>query len=357
MVASDDSSADSSLEIYKYRRREKKEPIFMFPTDDGNNHAPGSGQDEKTAKTYAVLQEKRGEKKFQRLRFLFLLYNTNSWKVFIIGTIFFAYILDMWLYAFCDIDNRPFGYVLIAVSLDSVYTADVIFVVTLKISRKWRKTLNLVEEDTLKVVLDCLVAMPYSILYFIRIESFDLYVIVPIASMMREYRILKYFYNKSSQAGSNQWNQFLLQYLMIFLHLVHTFSCILYLFAYQGFEVDQIRSSWTMSSLHLPTEKKLDWYFVSAYWSIMFLTTNCLGDLYPLNTMERVCGSLAVIFGFLLTSIVFVGSLNSQFITITTRRSKYVSQLKKIKNHLKLINMDPDDSRRIIRYSQYNLRK
>ncbi|KPJ19458.1 Potassium voltage-gated channel protein eag [Papilio machaon] len=73
-------------------------------------------------------------------------------------------------------------------------------------------------------------------------------------------------------------------------------------------------------------------------------------DLYPVTTAERVTATAAILVGFLLTTIVFVGSLTSQFITITTRRAKYVRQLQKIQNHLKLIKMDEITTKRIIRY-------
>ncbi|CAH2040615.1 unnamed protein product, partial [Iphiclides podalirius] len=208
------------------------------------------------------------------------------------------------------------------------------------------------EPDLCRVILDIVLAVPYSLLYFIDPDEawFDFYTISPIMATIRVYRIIEYFYDRSTQAGSNQWTTFLVQYLILFVLSVHTWTCIWYLYAYRNYDIHKNRSSWATEAVYLPTETTFDWYFICAYWSVMFLTTNALGDLYPVTTPERISAIGAILLGFLLTTIVFVGSLTSQFITITTRRAKYVRQLKKIQNHLQLIKMDEFTTNRIIRY-------
>lgn len=207
------------------------------------------------------------------------------------------------------------------------------------------------EPDTVKIVVDVILAIPFSFFYLINYEflSFSFHAMSPLVATIRVYRIVEYFYDRSSQAGSNQWTSFLSQYLILFLLSVHTWTCIWYLFSYRSFDIHKIRSSWSYAAIYLPTESTMDWYYVCAYWSMMFLTTNALGDLYPVTVNERISAIIAILLGFLLTTVVFVGSLTSQFITITTRRSKYVRRLRKIQNHLKLINMDADTTNRIIR--------
>lgn len=306
---------------------------------------------EQVPKNYAILIESRSEVTNRKLRYALLIYSTPAWKLFILSVLIISYILDTWLYTFCGIDSRPFGIVILVVCLNLIFSIDVCIVFGLKFFKKWRKTLNLVEPDTSRVIVDVALAVPYSMLYLVnyKINCFDYHAIPPIAAIIRDYRILEYFYNKSSEAGSNQWTTFLFQYLVLLLISVHSWTCVWYLLSYGDFDINKIRMSWSVSATHLPTETTFDWYYVCAYWSIMILTTNALGDLYPVTAIERLPAIFAVILGFLLTTIVFVGSLTSQFLTITTRRSQYVRQLKKIQNHLQLIKMDSDTTKRIMR--------
>lgn len=264
---------------------------------------------------------------------------------------FFSYLTNSWLYTFCEPRERPFSAKTSLICLNSIFSADVAFLIGIKFSKKWRKTLNLVEPETYRVIIDIILAMPYSVLYFLDYEEvyFEFHAIPPLMALARHYRTIEYFYVRSSQAGSNQWTTFLFQYLILFVLSVHTCTCVWYLFSYREFDIRKIRSSWTTSAIFIPTETITDWYLVCAYWSVMCLTTNALGDLYPATTSERIAGIFAILLGFLLTTIVFVGSLTSQFITITTRRSKYVRQMNKIQNHLSLIEMDPDTTKRILR--------
>lgn len=347
------------MDIYKYRLREDRNDIFMasigIPSKRSlslKENVSIEIQDGKKQKTYTLLQETaRSEFTNNKLRYFLLTYSNTPWKIFNVTVLFIAYILDTCIYTFLDQHERSFWLVMILISLNIFFAFDVMVVVGLKFSKKWRKTLNLVEPETLRVMFDVILAVPYSFLYLVNQEhsSFDVHAIAPLVAILRIYRIIEYFYNKSLQAGSNQWTTFLGQYLILFVLSMHTWTCIWYLFSYRNFDIHKIRLSWSVSAVYLPTETTYDWYFVCAYWSVMFLTTNALGDLYPVTTTERIMATLAIILGFFLTTIVFVGSLTSQFITITTRRSKYVRQLNKIRNHLHLIQMDEDTTNRIIR--------
>ncbi|RVE53569.1 hypothetical protein evm_001710 [Chilo suppressalis] len=348
------------LDIYQYRRRADKDDIFMATTEFDSGGFSRHRQQiitneidaEKKQKTYAILQEPRTEFTNSKLRTILMIYSNSAWKVFILTALFITYILDSLIYTFVNAKQRSLEAIVVLICLNLIFTIDVVIFCGLKFFKKWRKTLNLVEPEMNRVLLDIVLAIPYSFLYLIPWEyaSFDLYAISPVVSLVRVYRIIEYFYIKSSQAGSNQWTTFLFQYLILFLLSVHTWTCVWYLFSDHSFNIHKIRSSWSAAAIYLPTEDTFDWYFVCSYWSVMFLTTNALGDLYPVTTTERITAILAILLGFLLTTIVFVGSLTSQFITITTRRSIYVRQLMKIRNHLKLIKMDPDTTKRIIRY-------
>lgn len=321
-------------------------------TSDGGHKIYYEVDEEKRQKTYAILQETRTEFTNSKLRTILMIYLSPAWKIFILTTVFISYLIESSLYTFCQPIDRPFWIIILLICFNFIFSLDVTIVFGLKFFKKWRKTLNLVEPETSKVILNVILALPVSFLYLVKYEktSFNFYAIAPIMALIRVYRVIEYFCNKSSQAGSNQWTTFLFQYLILFLLSVHTWTCVWYLFSDRNFDIHTYRSSWSSASIYLPTEVTFDWYFVCSYWSVMFLTTNALGDLYPVTTTERVTAILAILLGFLLTTIVFVGSLTSQFITITTRRSIYVRQLKKIKNHLHLINMDPDTTKRIIRY-------
>ncbi|XP_049871178.1 uncharacterized protein LOC126370383 [Pectinophora gossypiella] len=316
---------------------------LIYSVDIGKRH-----------RRYAILQEAPPEFTHSRLRYFLLMYSNTAWKLFIMMTLFIAYFLDTCLYTFFEQHARPLWMIVVLISLNFVFTFDVCVVVGLKLSKKWRKTLNLMEADTFKVIFDVILAIPFCFLYLIsfpkNVSVFDFYAIAPIVALLRIYRILEYFYGKSLQAGSNQWITFLGQYLVLFVLSAHTWTCIWYLFSSRTFDLHKIRDSWSISAVYLPTETTSDWYFVCAYWSVTFLTTNALGDLYPMTTTERMIATLSIVLGFTLTTIVFVGSLTSQFITMTTRRSKYVRQLNKIRNHLRLIRMDKETTRRIIRY-------
>lgn len=351
-----DDDSDSMLDVYKYRKRTDKDDLFSNAETirfcEGNKHNICYVIDEeKRKKTYAILQEARTEFTSSKLRTLLMIYSNSAWRVFILTIIFIAYLLESTTYTFCKPKERPFWAIIMSICFNFIFTFDVLIVFGLKFFKKWRKTLNLVEPETKRVILDVVLSIPFSFIYLLRYDthSFDYYAISPIMALIRVYRIILYFYNKSSQAGSNQWTTFLFQYLILFLLSTHTWTCIWFLFSDRTFAIHEIRSSWSAAAIYLPTEVTSDWYIVCGYWSVMFLTTNALGDLYPVTTTERVTAILAILLGFLLTTIVFVGSLTSQFITITTRRAIYVRQLMKIKNHLRLIKMDSDTTRRIIR--------
>lgn len=280
-----------------------------------------------------------------------MIYSDSGWNVFILTILFMAYLLESTIYTFCKPKERPCWAIIVVICCNLIFSVDVVILSGLKFIKRWRKTLNLVEPEMPRVILDIVLAMPFSFVYLLKYDKpmIDYYAISTILALTRVYRIILHFYKKSSQAGSNQWTTFLFQYLILFLLSMHTWTCIWYLFSDRSFAIDEIRSSWSAAAIYLPTEVTSDWYIVCAYWSVMFLTTNALGDLYPVTTTERVTATLVILLGFLLTTIVFVGSLTSQFITITTRRAVYVRQLLKIRNHLKLIKMDPDTTRRIIR--------
>lgn len=309
--------------------------------------------EEKLQKTYAILQEPRSEFKDDKLRYVLLIYTNPMWKLFNLSSIFIAYFLETCLYTFIAPKDRSIWIIIIIISLNFVFTIDVSIVFGLKFFEKWRKILNLVEPDTARVLLDVVLAIPFSFLYFIssvEYTAFDIYAIAPMIATARVYRIIEYSYSKSSRAGTNQWTTFLAQYLLLFLLSVHTWTCIWYLFSYRDFNIYQIHTSWSAAVVNLPTETTFDWYYVGAYWSVSIFTTNAFGDIYPVTTNERISATIAVLIGFWLTTVVFVGSLTSLFITISTRRANYVRQLKKIKNHLALIKMDTDTTKRIIRY-------
>nr|XP_026485505.1 uncharacterized protein LOC113393027 isoform X2 [Vanessa tameamea] len=354
-----EENEDSNLSIYKYRRRKDKPNVFINPPSIGRFSGEHSHNilvevdEKKQQKTYAILQESRSDFNNNKLRYILLIYTNPIWNLFNLSSIFIAYFLETCLYTFTAPQDRSIWMIILIISLNLVFTVDVIIVFGLKFFEKWRKTLNLVEPETIRVVIDVILAMPYSFLYLISTiehSSFNIYAIAPMMATARVYRIIEYSYIKSSQAGTNQWTTFLAQYLMLFLLSVHTWTCIWYLFSYRQFDICQIQSSWSAAVVNLPTETTFDWYFVGAYWSVMIFTTNAFGDIYPVTTNERITAAIAVLLGFLLTTVVFVGSLTSLFITITTRRAKYVRQLKKIKNHLSLIKMDVDTTKRIIRY-------
>ncbi|XP_061704790.1 uncharacterized protein LOC133516091 isoform X3 [Cydia pomonella] len=350
----DSGSNSNSLDIYKYRKRKDRNELFKEPdgdTYDVQNETIEDGTAEKP-KVYAILQENRTEFTNCNLRYVMLIYTNNIWNFVMLSVVITTYILETWLYTFCVTKDRTIGIIALIICLNLIFTFDVVIIFCLKFIKRWRRTLNLVEPETFRVILDVILAMPYGIFYFfdLHVVEFDLSFVAPLVAGIRVYRVIMYFYNKSSQAGRNQWTTFLFQYLILFLLGVHTLTCIWFQFAYRGFELKNLRSSWSAGAIHLPTASVTDWYCVCAYWSIMMLTTNSLGDLYPITTAERITAIVAIVIGFLLTTIVFVGSLTSQFLTITTRRSKYVRQLKKIQNHLKLIRMNDDTTRRIIRY-------
>lgn len=353
---------NESFDIYKYRGNTS---IFNNLLSIGIRKESATNiyteEHEKFQKKYTILQDTRSESHNAKLRYILLIYSTSSWKVFMLSVLIIAYLLDTWLYTFCHSNNRPLSIIIIVICLNLIFTLDVAIVFGLKFFKKWRKTLNLVEPNITRVIIDVILAIPYSVLYLCsyKNEAFDYHIIVPIAAVARDYRILEFFYNKSSQAGRNQWSTFLLQYLILFLISVHSCTCVWFLFSYHYFDINKIRMSWTISASHLPRETVLDWYFVCAYVSVMWLTTNALGDIYPIVTGERIFATITVLLGFLLTTIVFVGSLTSQFITITAKRSKYISHLKKIQNHLRLIKMDTKTTNHIMRlkiiYSKFLL--
>lgn len=345
--------------IYKYRRQSNRIESVLMDTLDSNQFSNISGSNlyheidkDNKQKTYAILQEKRYEFRNSKLKSMLLIYSKPAWNIFVLNSLFLAFFIDTCLYTFYTSDQRPLWLIILLIFLNLVFTCDVSIIAGLKFSKKWRKTLNLVEPDTYKVVLDVFLAVPYTVLYLFsnNIIPYGFHIVSPLSATLRIYRIIKYFYERSSQAGSNQWTSFLFQYLILFFLSVHTWTCVWFLFANKTFEVSLIPSSWAHSAIYLPTEDTIDWYFVCCYWSVMFLTTNALGDLYPVTTIERITAILATLLGFLLTTVVFVGSLTSQFINITTRRSIYVRRLQKIRNHLKRIQMDTDTTKRIIRY-------
>ncbi|KAM3966948.1 uncharacterized protein ACR2FA_011829 [Aphomia sociella] len=347
----------STFDVYKFRRQSDRNDMFISrpvaaPLPECSSNIRYEMDEEKIQKTYAILQETRTEFTNSKLRSILLIYSNPVWKVFILSIIFTEYILDTCIYTFCDVEERSMWIIGIIVFFNFIFTLDVIIISGLKFFKKWRKSLNLVEPEMYHVILNVILAMPYTFLYLLNYQKiyFDMLAIAPVMATVRVYRIIEYFYNKSSEAGSNQWTTFLFQYLILFLLSVHSWTCVWYLFSYRYFDIHEIRLSWSAAAIYLPTEVTFDWYFVCTYWSVMFLTTNALGDLYPVTTIERITAILAILLGFLLTTIVFVGSLTSLFITITTRRAKYVRQLQKIHNHLELIKMDKDTSRRIIRY-------
>lgn len=345
---------DEGLDVYRFRRRAIQSDGQSAPPKiaSGLTSIRFEMDDDRPHITYAVLQEGRSEfATNSKLRTTLLIYSNPAWKIFILTDLFIAYILDTCVYTFCKANERPFWAIVILLCFNFIFTFDVTIIVGLKFFKKWRKTLNLVEPDTFKVVINIILAIPYSFLYLVDNHVFNFHAIAPLIATIRVYRILEYFYNRSSQAGSNQWTTFLSQYLILFFLSVHTWACVWYLFANRTFDIHKLRTSWSLAAIYLPTEQTIDWYYVCTYWSVMFLTTNALGDLYPVTTAERVIAILATLLGFLLTTVVFVGSLTSQFITITTRRSKYVRQLKKIQNHLRLIQMDADTTKRIIGYA------
>ncbi|XP_053605424.1 uncharacterized protein LOC128672350 isoform X1 [Plodia interpunctella] len=348
---------DAKFDVYKFRRRADRSKLSLNTINSDiprilSQNIIYEVDDNKKSKRYAILQEPRIEFSFNKFRALLLIYSDQSWKIFVLTTLFVEYLLDSCIYTFCKPEHRSLWLILLIVCLNSVYTFDVLIVCGLKFSRIWRKTLNLVEPSTSKVAIEVILAIPYSLLYLIRAETaiFDFTIIAPIMSTLRAYRILELFYNKSSEAGSNQWTTFLFQYLMLLLLCVHSWTCVWFLFSYRHFDIHKIRLSWSAAAVYLPTEETFDWYFVCTYWSIMCLTTNAIGDLYPVTTSERIAAIGAILVGFALTTIVYVGSLTSQFITVTTRRAKYVRQLKKIKNYLHLIKMDTDTTKRIMSY-------
>lgn len=354
-LASDEDESGQSLDIYMFRRKKTRDNQFIGPTFPAEADTASSiqyiGDEGGHLKTYAILQEARTDFSNSKLRTILLIYSNPAWSIFILTTLFIAYKLDTCIYTFFAPGERPFWAIMILLCFNFIFTCDVVIIVGLKVFKRWRRTLNLMEPNSFLVVLDVILALPFSILYLLNDDrvAFNLHAIAPLVATIRVYRILQYFYNKSSQAGSNQWTTFLFQYLILFLLSVHSWTCVWYLSANKNFDVHEVQSSWSLSAIYLPTEVTLDWYYVCTYWSVMFLTTNALGDLYPVTTVERFTAILAILVGFLLTTVVFVGSLTSQFITITTRRSKYVRQLTKIKNHLRLIKMDSDTTTRIIR--------
>lgn len=358
-MISDDLDGDhgSSLNIYKYRRGKDKQCILINPLVSGRHSEDVSQNivvevdEQKRQKRYAILQEPKSDITSNRLRYFLLIYSNPIWNVFILSVIFTSYMFDTCLYTFFKADQRPLWIIVLLICLNFVFTVDVSVLFGLKFFQQWRKTLNIVEPSTERVIFDILLAIPYPFIYLLRHEFvfIEIHAISPIIATIRAYRIIEYSYNKSSQAGTNQWTTFLAQYLILFLLSVHTYTCVWYLFSYRSFDVHKIRNSWSIGAIYLPTETILDWHFVCAYWSVMILTTNSLGDLYPVSTLERIIATLAILLGFFLTTIVFVGSLTSQFITITMRRAKYVRKLKKIQNHLSMINMDEDTTKRVLR--------
>ncbi|KAL4707314.1 hypothetical protein ACJJTC_019852 [Scirpophaga incertulas] len=347
----------SDLDVYKYRRIDISDillnpnPVQRFQIDGVQNiYSETDGT--KKQKTYAIVREPRVEFTDSKLRKTLHIYSSSAWKSIILTALFTSYLLDSSIYTFYKLQERPFWIIILLICFNFIFTLDVIVFCGMKCSKKWRKTLNLEEPDTKRVILDIVLAMPFSFIYLFSYENYSSYwyAISPLAAFIRAYRITEYFYKKSSQAGSNQWTSFLFQYLILFVLSVHTWTCIWFLFSDRSFIIKNYKTSWSILSIYLPSEVTFDWYFICLYWSVMFLTTNSLGDLYPITTIERITGIVAILLGLFLTTIVFVGSLTSQFITITTRRSIYVRQLTKIKNYLNLINMDQETTKRIIRY-------
>ncbi|KAG7309661.1 hypothetical protein JYU34_004149 [Plutella xylostella] len=345
---------DKSSFIYKYRHRTEGDELSVSPTYGDlieMGKTPKEGE-QSTEKKYSLLHENRTDFAENRLRYIFVTLSGSGWQIFVLVTIVVSFTLSTSLFTFCEPEERPLSLRIILGLFSMVFAVDVLFEIWLKFSTDSRRTLNLMEPDTCRVVIDGILALPYAMFFFIGLNLPNVYAIIPLVFTIRLYRLLEYFYISSSQAGRNQWSAFIFQYLVLFLTFVHLNTCIWYLMSYKEFDVKNIRKSWSISIglSYLPTETKLDWYLVSLYWSVMLISTNALGDIYPETTTERTAAIIANLLGFFLTSIVFVGSLTSQFITITTRRSNYVRQLRKIQNHLELIKMDTDVTKRILGY-------
>ncbi|XP_050665526.1 uncharacterized protein LOC126965798 [Leptidea sinapis] len=348
---------ESNLNIYKSRHRADNEKVFINPqavgrySEENLQNIVVEIDEQKRHKIYAILQEPKSDLTTNRLRYFLLIYINSFWNLFVLSVIFISYILDTCVFTFYKGERKPSWIIFVLACLNLVFAVDVTFLCGLKFSKQWRKTLNLVEPSIERVIVDLFLAVPYPISYLLSFDlPFHFFIISPVMATVRVYRIIEFLYNKSSQAGTNQWTIFLAQYLILFLLSVHTWTCIWYLSSYRSFNIHSLRSSWSIGAVNLPTETVLDWHFICAYWSVMILTTNSLGDLYPVSSLERVVATVAVLLGFFLTTVIFVGSLTSQFITITTRRAKYVRQLKKIQNHLQLINMDADTTSRVLRF-------
>ncbi|KOB77802.1 putative tetrameric potassium-selective cyclic nucleotide gated channel [Operophtera brumata] len=159
-MGDDGEKKERKLDFFKFRRRASREKTlldhhFDLKSSKGTEtNIYNKEGDEKRQKTYAILQEKRAEFTNSRLRALLMIYSNSGWKLFMLTILFVAYILDSCLYTFCKEEERPFWVIVLNICFNFAFTFDVAILVGLKISKKWRKTLNLMEPDTLRVVVD-----------------------------------------------------------------------------------------------------------------------------------------------------------------------------------------------------------
>lgn len=291
------------------------------------------------------------------------------WQSLLIMIICINYLFTTYVYTF---ENRNTGNVILQLCvLDIIYLTD--FVVCL-LQRHLRNLAIYMNINLRSICLLCLSAVtlvPVVPVYILILgEASDPHIVFWLRSItfLRFCNIYIYLKNWKSAAGRHRYLCFLVEFTIIFSHLLHTFSCIWYctkcvgkgcaLNWYSPFEkqVRCFRGYCEMTwKAKIPEEKDSGrvWYLVCLYFWIGIMTGSANGDILPLNMSETIFCIFGMFISLGLVSGIYQGRLINFYVDSKKRKTLFRNQLTEIKKYLRNVGVSKDIEDETMKY--YNI--
>lgn len=176
---------------------------------------------------------------------------------------------------------------------DVIYAFDFLFALIAFLSKKIQMHMTNRPRSKRCIIFDGILVFPYSMVYILVTHKklSNTFFFLWIIAFLRMYQICKFFSTKSKNAGVDHQRYFMIQYIVFFLVLLHTFSCIWIIMGCPmgSEEATGWAHSSTIYTLNLTTNFK--WYLAATYFTMSMITNVGFADIEPITVYEKIVAS------------------------------------------------------------------
>lgn len=237
--------------------------------------------------------------------------NVTNWEIFILITIMLN-IIPTYYITFKK-EDPTISTILFVHLLCLFYWIDFLLHI-IHGTAKLPEAIRIKKVKTKFLIIDAVSLLPISVIYLTIEQNFtpQIFFWTRLITVIRVYRIPKFFTYATKTIGTGHWMIFLLQYVFYNLLAIHILAAIWVNIA----EKQNIK-------IHNHNKTNENEFYVGVYFTLVTMLNVGFGDIVPSNHVEMIFCIFAMSIGFALTTAILLGALTSEITNKENRRETY----------------------------------